>query len=44
MAVYPFEKIEPKWQEYWDDNKSYATPDDFTKPKYYISKSFVIIK
>ena len=40
MAVYPFENIEPKWQEYWDKNKTYATPDDFTKPKYYILDMF----
>ncbi len=32
-------KIEKKWQEYWDKNKTFRTPDidelDKTKPKYY---------
>jgi leucyl-tRNA synthetase len=33
-------KIEKKWQEYWDKNKTFKTPDinelDKSKPKYYV--------
>jgi leucyl-tRNA synthetase len=33
-------QIEKKWQEYWDKNKTFKTPDlneiDKTKPKYYV--------
>ena len=31
-------KIEKKWQEYWDENKIFKTPDiiDKSKPKYYV--------
>jgi len=40
MSVYPFAEIEPKWQKFWDENKTFATPDDFSKPKYYILDMF----
>jgi len=35
MAKYPFETIEPKWQKYWDKNKTFKTSEnpDFPKDK-----------
>jgi len=33
MAKYPFETIEPKWQKYWDDNKTFKTSEDSSFPK-----------
>ncbi|MFW5832164.1 MAG: leucine--tRNA ligase, partial [Prolixibacteraceae bacterium] len=37
---YNFAGIEPKWQKYWDKNKTFKTEDDFAKPKYYILDMF----
>jgi len=33
MAKYPFETIEPKWQKFWDDNKTFKTVEDPSFPK-----------
>lgn len=33
MAKYPFETIEPKWQKYWDDNKTFKVTEDTKFPK-----------
>ncbi len=33
---YPFHEIEPKWQTYWDDHKTFRTDDVTGKPKAYI--------
>ncbi|MEO8211067.1 MAG: leucine--tRNA ligase, partial [bacterium] len=37
---YNFSEIEKKWQKYWDENKTFKTPDinelDKSKPKYYV--------
>jgi leucyl-tRNA synthetase len=33
-------KIEKKWQNYWKDNKSFKTKDDFSMPKYYALDMF----
>ncbi|HOF20237.1 MAG TPA: leucine--tRNA ligase [Bacteroidales bacterium] len=30
---YNFRDIEKKWQKYWEDNKTFKTPDDFSNPK-----------
>ena len=42
MAVYPFNDIEKKWQTYWDEHKTFRTPDevDTSKPKYYVLDMF----
>ncbi|MES2729820.1 MAG: leucine--tRNA ligase [Pseudomonadota bacterium] len=32
--------IEPKWQQYWETNKTFKTPNDFTRPKYYVLDMF----
>jgi leucyl-tRNA synthetase len=42
---YDFNGIEPKWQQYWLDNKTFATPDGTDpaaagKPKYYVLDMF----
>ena len=28
MAVYPINDIEKKWQTYWDEHKTFRTPDE----------------
>lgn len=33
MAKYPFESIEPKWQKFWDENKTFKTTEDIKYPK-----------
>ncbi len=30
---YNFREIEKRWQKYWEDNKTFRTPDDLTNPK-----------
>ena len=37
---YNFSEIESKWQKYWEENKTFKTTDDFSKPKYYILDMF----
>ncbi len=37
---YKFTEIEQKWQKYWEENKTFKTEDDFSKPKYYILDMF----
>lgn len=40
--AYPFHEIEPKWQQYWEENKTFRTPDeiDTSKPKFYVLDMF----
>ncbi|KAL2473415.1 tRNA synthetase class I family protein [Forsythia ovata] len=40
--AYPFHEIEPKWQRYWENNKTFHTPDeiDTAKPKFYVLDMF----
>lgn len=33
MAKYPFETIEPKWQKFWEDNKTFKAVEDESFPK-----------
>ena len=33
MAKYPFETIEPKWQRYWEENKTFRVTEDPAVPK-----------
>lgn len=33
MSKYPFESIEPKWQKYWETNKTFKTFEDENFPK-----------
>ncbi len=43
---YPFDVFEPKWQNIWDDEKTFRTPNpgdadfDTNKPKYYVLDMF----
>ena len=37
---YKFWEIEPKWQQYWEENKTFKTENDFSKPKYYVLDMF----
>jgi len=39
-SSYPFDKIERKWQKYWETNKIFKTKVDRSKPKYYILDMF----
>ena len=32
--------IEPRWQKYWADNKTFRVEDTYTKPKYYVLSMF----
>ncbi len=40
MADYRPEEIEPRWQRYWEDEKTFRTDDDFTRPKFYVLDMF----
>lgn len=37
---YKFWEIEPKWQQYWEKNKTFKTENDTSKLKYYILDMF----
>lgn len=37
---YPFSTIEPKWQKFWEENKTNKQIDSRDKPKYYILDMF----
>ena len=39
-ARYSAEQIEPKWQEYWHKNKTFAVQVDHSKPKFYVLDMF----
>lgn len=40
-AAYPFNTVEPKWQEYWDTQETFKTPiRSPTKPKKYVLDMF----
>src|SRR4051812_8255911 len=41
MPAYHPQRIEPKWQAYWEQNKTFRTPDlDHSRPKLYILDMF----
>ena len=40
MPAYDPDVIEAKWQEYWERNKSFCTPDASPKPKLYVLDMF----
>ncbi|MDX9757707.1 MAG: leucine--tRNA ligase [Bacteroidota bacterium] len=37
---YPFREIEPRWQNYWEEQSTFKTAEDFSKPKYYVLDMF----
>ena len=42
MHGYTFDQIESKWQQYWEEHKTFRMPDevDMSKPKYYVLDMF----
>jgi leucyl-tRNA synthetase len=40
MPSYNPKAVEPRWQQYWLENKTFRTPDTSDKPKYYILDMF----
>ena len=38
--LYNHKVIEPKWQSVWDDEKAFAAPNDYSKPKFYALVEF----
>lgn len=38
--MYDFRNIEKKWQEYWEDNKTFKVVEDDSKKKYYMLVEF----
>jgi leucyl-tRNA synthetase len=40
MPAYNPKSIEPRWQRYWEENKTFRTADTSEKPKYYILDMF----
>src|SRR5512138_1272579 len=37
---YNFSSIEKKWQQYWEQNKTFKTVEDYTKKKFYVLDMF----
>ena len=37
---YNFNEVEQKWQKFWDENKTFKTGTDQSKPKYYVLDMF----
>jgi len=40
MAGFDHKALDPKWQAYWDRERTFATPTDRTRPKYYVLDMF----
>lgn len=40
LVKYNFNEIEPKWQKYWDDNKTFKASIDPSRKKYYVLDMF----
>ena len=40
MPTYDPKIIEPRWQRYWEDNKTFRAPEASDKPKYYVLDMF----
>src|SRR5262245_42761765 len=40
MPTYNPKVIEPRWQRFWEENKTFKTPDESAKPKFYILDMF----
>lgn len=37
---YDFPGIEPHWQSFWEKNRTFHAPDDYSRPKYYVLDMF----
>ncbi len=40
MAKYDYERIEKKWQGYWDEHHTFRAGNDYSKPKFYALVEF----
>jgi leucyl-tRNA synthetase len=40
MASFDHKTVDAKWQAYWDRERTFATPTDRTRPKYYVLDMF----
>ncbi len=40
MNKYDYEKIEKKWQNYWDEHNTFHAENDYSKPKFYALVEF----
>ena len=40
MNKYDYEKIEKKWQKYWDEHHTFHAENDYSKPKFYALVEF----
>jgi leucyl-tRNA synthetase len=40
MMEYNFKELEQKWQQYWNENRVYAVPNQSSKPKFYVLDMF----
>lgn len=40
MHSYDPQQIESKWQQYWEEKKTFKTPENHDKPKYYVLDMF----
>jgi leucyl-tRNA synthetase len=40
MPTYDPKRLEPRWQRYWDEHKTFAVPDHSDKPKFYLLDMF----
>lgn len=40
MAGFDHKTIDAKWQQFWDTERTFATPTDRTRPKYYVLDMF----
>ncbi|CAK9236582.1 unnamed protein product [Sphagnum troendelagicum] len=42
ILSYPFPEIEARWQQFWEENQTFHTPDaiDTSKPKFYVLDMF----
>ena len=40
MAKYEPTVLEPRWQQYWDEHKTFKTVDELDKPKFYVLDMF----
>ena len=40
MEEYSPQKIDKKWQKYWDENKTFSSEVNINKPKFYVLDMF----
>ena len=40
MSRYDYKSVEPKWQKYWDEHKTFHAENDYSRPKFYALVEF----